>query len=490
MYSTLLERSSVDVDLDENSWRESFECCHDEDCVKIIMRKQTSLCLPNGQSHNYVEIMNMLSRSWLAFSPDVVLAWFGMDHVTPELAELRSSQGFTALHAAAIAVIYWMYKRTPVQSEMLWNWRMFLRDVLSAGADCFALWQNQTPLLAALRRSLNDRARWGHVEDLDVAATISEFLRDWNAEVYHAGVDDLLTYWDKEENIWQQKACERPKYDASLFATAYFTPHLVPLYPIFYAAADIWTLAVVRLRRLQISQLELPLSAWNVPQNPITKIIWRPDRAENEEGEWVETDVTDIKSPPFAMIAPGTYESTEHLAKVAAFAGRLNNFNTNAQKIFDESEYFPDLLKTYQDDHDPIALRMLERPNAFKHKRRSISQPPPIERREVAYTTPFEHYGEPRDWLRCHLCPRDNRWRFLCTDMFIGQRLPMTRLRICMRADSIPTSAQETEEWDHYNVVNGERWHRYRESWGALDRYRERLRPYRSIEQRDEGPQE
>lgn len=151
-------------------------------------------------------------------------------------------------------------------------------------------------------------------------------------------------------------------------------------------------------------------------------IIWPPDRDEVDEGLWACLRWILIESAPFDM--QGAYLS--------------------------HTEPFTSLLETSQDDTGVIASRLLGQAHKKLNQRRSISQPPPIRRRAQAYCEDIE--DGTRKWLRGHLCPADNRWRFICAAQ-VSRTYTKFSLRRCMRDDVRIQDFQEARLWKDFSFL-------------------------------------
>jgi hypothetical protein len=189
-----------------------------------------------------------------------------------------------------------------------------------------------------------------------------------------------------------------------------------------------WGVEFCRITSVRVHQLQKPPATYSSGYDIPDRILWKPTEVEETEGPW--------------KVIP-----TKTLASASVDSRQVSSHSR---------ESFLKLVDDTQDDTGVIALvqqrASLRRKEQPSYRRRSISQPPILRRREVAYYA--RQRSNNRLWLgHCHLCPFDSRWKFGC-HRHSGETLSdnhdseLFDVRSCARGLSrLGTSLQASWSW-------------------------------------------
>ncbi len=425
VYRLFMAAPGFDVDIDDPFNGEDWlRYCPDLHCLNVIMEYQGLELSCRSLAARFELAVNLRSVTFSDF-----LGCIELQESDRELAHLRDSSGKSALHYVARRLA--VHSHEPAFKE----WFDFGVGLLRNGADPCNIaadvrgqdgWQS-TPLLTYLR------ARHGlrRLCDVSVATACIDF---WINMLQVAGID-LLQYGAKESKIWESFRCGN-SLDIDVIELWWSSKASgLQVKRLLYGPtpAD-WGVEFFRIRIVRVHKLQKLPGAYSSGCDNPDRIIWKPYEVEENEGSW-------------KVIARKTLVS-------ALVDSRRMSSRTR--------EPFLGILDDSQDDSGVIALMQqratLKREKGLRYRQRSRSQPPILQRREVAYCAQQEPHS--RKWLGpCHLCPFDSRWKFGChravEEVLCDNRAgDVFDARSCVLGLSLDeASAQESWDWQEYSFL-------------------------------------
>ncbi|KAK5229123.1 hypothetical protein LTR47_008015 [Exophiala xenobiotica] len=379
VYRLFLAAPGFDVDIDDPSNRHLLlKNCPDPRCFNVIVAHQDPEFFgrPIAARFDLAVELQMIQLSGFCEI---------LGRTDGELAHLRCSKnGWTPLHYVA----YGLYELLEDGSDFK-EGLDFGVSLLRNGADPCSIpidvvGQDRCPLTPLLR-SLGADSWPPRVRDIP---TGQRAIDDWINMLQEAGID-LLECGTRESKIWESlKSGNCTEFEE----TENWGPHGAPglqVERLLYGPTPTdWGFEFCRFLAVRVHQLQKMPGTYSSRSDIPDRIWWTPTEVEEAEGPWKVIGTKTLASAPV--------DSRLYSRSREPFLG-----------LVDDTQHDTGVIALVQ---QRAHLRRKEEPT---YRRRSISQPPILRRREVAYYARQE--PENRRWLdRCHLCPFDSRWKFGC----------------------------------------------------------------------------
>lgn len=449
MYQLFLDNPGFDIDFDAMYSSLWLIYCAEPEIFEVIVRSQIGTQSAQARLELACHMNSLTSAAFLKC--------MGLEPTNPELALLRSAQGYSVLHLISRKIwnhsghVYGFGSRA--DSESLQGWLDLGVQVLQNGADLCSLVGDRypyferpdfifaedppameedwkvTPLLSCICRVWQMH---GYVSVHPLA--MSEGLQTWIKMVSRAGID-LSEYGARESKVWELLSV--PENRNVLHDREQVEAYSVEGFTYGPSPTD-WSLQVRYHRIGTIYKLELGPGAYPKPPLLPSLVAWTPTIKEADEGRWMPSS---------------TYRTVSR--------------RQDLRSIFYEIiEPFNDIVDGTQDDTGAIMLMQYRATRSVHPARRSHSQPACLSRRSIAYCASHESQKHP--WLpNYHLCPYNHTWRFgcvrsfatnlygaqpeqyLCQELFHdGRGKPVFHVRSCVKGLSRSFfSAQESTSW-------------------------------------------
>jgi hypothetical protein len=457
MYHLFMGHSDFDLDLDQTTRHIWLQHCTDSECLSSIL----DMALTCFGAHPVEARFELASRLVYA-KPTWFLSWTGLKPSDPKLAIMKNSCGTSMMHWIASSLGNCLPFNQPLSDSATQLLELGVKVLRNGANPCSVADANDmsffyyqpfmnsgavlasfvskdpspcktTPLLLYLGirdwRLHNNPIEWQK-------HTLYQILV-WTQMIIDAGID-LCAYGTMERETWSRLDINR-KLEVSGYT------EISDL--VFGPRPTDWSLKTFFVRSQSLYRLESPPGAFPEDQRLPLLIAWRPTSSESSEGYW------SLKKEK--VLPSKTMDIRELLSIVTG------SENT--------------LVDAAQDDSGVIMLMQYRASRRRYPLKRSHSQPPMLQRRDISYYA--SHTSRTRHWLMSyHFCPFDSHWRLNCNydassvgnsssqvelyDKYMNlsdhSRWKVCNVRACVKGEiRYLSSVQESHRWQQYSFLAG-----------------------------------